>query len=267
LKEEQWACRRVLCALHFASYIHLVAASNTVRAFCYLERVNDEKNKISLTESSLVLNYRNKTERYELPTVKDLTFGHRKAMLYLISGGITVPFTAVAFYRDFLDPWPTLFLLFSGVFAIYLGWRGYQVLTIHLFGYSRDYRLIGVSDNIIAFVSFVLKFLPNNLPLPPDSEPMIYHITDFSTWNQTKSETYYQGDVKDGFIHASTSEQLEATREKYFKGRKQLLLVTIDPVKVNAEIRYEDLLGQGQLHPHIYGVLNLDAVVKIEELS
>ncbi len=104
-----------------------MTASDPVRAFCYLEHLNDEKNKISLTESHLVINYRDKTDSYTLPQVKDITFGHRKAMLYLLSGGIGVPFTAVAFYRDFLDPWPTLFLLFGGVFAIYIGWRGYQV--------------------------------------------------------------------------------------------------------------------------------------------
>ena len=203
-------CRTlVLCALHFASYIHLVAASNTVRAFCYLEQVNDEQNKISLTDSRIVIKYRNKIDSYELPTIKDLTFGHRKAMLYLISGGIAVPFTAVAFYRDFLNPWPTLFLLFSGVFAIYLGWRGYQVLTIHLFGFDRDYRLTSVSENMVAFVSFALKFLPINLPLTDNSEPLIYHITDVSTWNQTKTETNFKGDTKDGFIHASTGSRLK----------------------------------------------------------
>jgi len=244
-----------------------VTASDPVRAFCYLEHLNDEKNKISLTENHLVINYRDQTSSYKLPQVKDITFGHRKAMLYLLSGGIGVPFTAVAFYRDFLDPWPTLFLLFGGVFAIYLGWRGYQVLTIHLFGLSRDYRLNEISNNIQAFVGFAIKFLPMNLPFSSESERMIYHITDISTWKEEKSQTHYKGLPKDGFIHASTHDQLEDTRHKYFKSRSQLLLLTIDPLLVNVEIRYEDLMGEGKLFPHIYGDLNLDAIVKIEELK
>ena len=253
-----------LCTLHHK--FTPVTTSDLVKAFCYLEHINDEKNKIWLTENHLEINYRNKLERYDLPQIKDITFGHRKAMLYLLSGGIGVPFTAVAFSRDFLDPWPTLFILFGGVFAIYLGWRGYQVLTIHIFGLNRDYRLNGVSDNIQAFVDFTLKVLPINLPVSSQSERMIFHITDIATWKGKRSKTHYNGFQQHGFIHTSTFNQLEGTHLKYFKGRSQLLLLTIDPLLVNAEIRYEDLMGEGQLFPHIYGNLNLDAVVRIEEL-
>lgn len=243
-----------------------MTASDTIKAFCYLEQLNDERNKISLTESSLIINYRNRLEKFELPQVKDLTFDSRKAMLYLIGGGIVVPFTAVAFYRNFLDPWPTLFLLFGGIFAMYIGWRGYPVLTIHLFGLTRDYKLPRVSHNIQAFVEFTVKLLPVNIPKIPQQEQMIYHITDIATWKEKKSPTHFHPNQKDGFIHASTYQQLESTRKKHFKGQSRLLLLTIDPFKVKPEIRYEDLTGEGQLFPHIYGDLNLDAIVKVEEL-
>ena len=242
-------------------------SSDTERAFCYLERVNDEKNKISLTESNLIINYRNRLERFELVQVKHLSCGHRKATLYLISGGIMVPFTAVAFSRNFLDPWPTLFLLFTGIFAIYLGWQGYQVLSIHLFGLTRDYKLRSVSDNIQAFVDFTLRYLPVNISLGKDYQRMIYHITDIPSWKKHKTPIHFIRSGTEAFIHASTYQQLEKTREKYFKGKSGLLLLTIDPLKVNPEIRFEDLAGEGQLFPHIYGDLNLNAVVKVEELN
>jgi uncharacterized protein (DUF952 family) len=241
--------------------------SEPVKAFCYLEQINDEKNKILLTDSNIILKYRNKSQQFNLTHIRDLSFGHKKAMLYLISGGITVPFTALAFYRDFLAPWPTLFLLFGGVFAIYVGWRGYQVLTIHLFGLDLNYRLNAISDNIRAFIAFTLKELPTNINLSSTAERMIYHITDVNTWKQKKTDTHFLGDQKDGFIHASNYHQLSATRNKHFKNQTNLLLLTIDPFKVNPEIRYEDLEGQGQLFPHIYGNLNLSAVIKVEELA
>ena len=244
-----------------------MTTSDTIRAFCFLERANDESNKITLGESNLIINYRNRSESYELNQIKDLTFEYRKAMLYLIGGGIIVPFTAVAFYRNFLAPWPTLFLLFGGIFAIYIGWRGYQVLSIRLFGVTRDYKLREVSDNLQAFVNFTVKLLPVNLPLDLEHERMIYHITDIPTWRKDKTATHFQGDQSDGFIHASTYQQLETTRTKFFKGRSPLLILTIDPLKVNPEIRFEDLNGEGQLFPHIYGDLNLDAIVKVEERS
>jgi uncharacterized protein (DUF952 family) len=188
-------------------------------------------------------------------------------MLYLIGGGVMVPFTAVAFYRNFLDPWPTLFLLFAGVFAVYIGWQGYQVLSIHLFGITRDYRLRAVSDNIQAFVDFTTRMLPVNITLVKENDRMIYHITDIPTWKKHKSETHYLKSHSELFIHASTYQQLENTRKQDFKGRSSLLLLTIDPLKVKPEIRFEDLLGEGQLFPHIYGDLNLDAVVKVEEIK
>ena len=244
-----------------------MANTETVRAFCYLERIDDESNKITLGESSLIINYRNRQEQFDLTQIKDLTFGYRKAMLYLISGGIAVPFTAVAFYRNFLAPWPTLFLLFTGIFALYVGWRGYQVLSIKLFGITRDFRLGEVSDNIQAFVDFTTKLLPVNMPLSEGNERMIYHITDIPTWKKNRTSTHFRGDQKDGYIHASTFSQLENTRKKYFGGKSNLLVLTIDPLKVNPEIRFEDLQREGQLFPHIYGDLNLDAVVKVEEAS
>ena len=244
-----------------------MTTSDSVRAFCYLERINDESNKIILGETNLIINYRNRTEQFELAQVKGLTFGYRKAMLYLIGGGIMVPFTALAFYRSFLAPWPTLFLLFGGIFAMYVGWRGYQVLSIQLFGVTRDFKLREVSDNIQAFVDFTVRILPANLPLGKEYERMIYHITDIPTWKKNKSDTHFIGDQSDGFIHASTYQQLDTTRMKYFKGRSDLLVLIIDPLKVVPEIRFEDLQREGQLYPHIYGDLNLDAVVKVAEDS
>jgi len=214
-----------------------------------------------------MVNYRDRLEQFELVQIKDLSFGHRKATLYIISGGIAVPFTAVAFYRNFLDPWPTIFLLFAGVFAIYLGWQGYQVLSIHLFGTTRDYKLRVVSDNLKAFVDFTVRLLPVNISLGKEHQRMIYHITDIPTWSKQKTPTNFGRAGNKGFIHASTYWQLENTRKKFFKGKSQLLLLTIDPLKVKPEIRFEDLSGEGQVFPHIYGDLNLGAVIKVEEID
>ena len=47
-----------------------------------------------------------------------------------------------------------------------------------------------------------------------------------------------------------------------FKGKSGLILLVIDDSKVTPEIKYEDA-GNGKLYPHIYGPLNIDAVVKV----
>ena len=45
------------------------------------------------------------------------------------------------------------------------------------------------------------------------------------------------------------------------------MLLFIDPDKVEAEIIYENLEGGEQLFPHIYGELNVDAVVKVAQFE
>ena len=43
--------------------------------------------------------------------------------------------------------------------------------------------------------------------------------------------------------------------------------MTIAADKVEGEIRFEDLLGEGKLFPHLYGPLDLRAVVAVDDLG
>jgi len=65
----------------------------------------------------------------------------------------------------------------------------------------------------------------------------------------------------DKFIHASPADQLTRVANKYYLDKKDVRLLHIDPSLVKAEIRWEP--ATGGLYPHIYGPLNLDAVVKV----
>ncbi len=92
----------------------------------------------------------------------------------------------------------------------------------------------------------------------------LYHITHSKNWKQAQLEGIYQSDslLKEGFIHCSFGEQIVETANNFYHGQKDLMLVLIDPARVKAEIRCEDLYQMNQLFPHIYGPLNLDAVIK-----
>ncbi len=94
---------------------------------------------------------------------------------------------------------------------------------------------------------------------------MIYHITQRTIWQEGLKAGAYQGDTlkTEGFIHCSTREQVVETANRFFLGAKDLFLLEIDPLRVDAAIRYENLEEGSKLFPHIYGVLNLDAVLKI----
>lgn len=92
---------------------------------------------------------------------------------------------------------------------------------------------------------------------------VILHITKRENWEEAKLRQVYRGDtlVSEGFIHCSTPKQVIKVANALFRARKGLVLLCIDTAKVQSEIRYE---GTGtELHPHIYGSLNIDAVIKV----
>jgi len=93
---------------------------------------------------------------------------------------------------------------------------------------------------------------------------LIYHITPKQQWDQAEGAGEYRGDtlVSEGFIHCSSRAQVLQTANTFYKGRSGLVLLEIDPAKVGPEIRHEGIPG-GDRFPHIYGPLNLDAVVHV----
>lgn len=94
---------------------------------------------------------------------------------------------------------------------------------------------------------------------------MITHILSGTDWDQAQVQGVYRAQIDvDGFIHCSTPEQVIGTANRYYPGRTDLLLLWIDPERVQAEVRWE--ASDGKIFPHIYGPLNLEAVVRVTEL-
>lgn len=95
----------------------------------------------------------------------------------------------------------------------------------------------------------------------------LFHIAEQVGWEIALDRGVYRPASLDreGFIHCSTGEQVLATAERLFAGRHDLLLLEIDPDEVEADIRYEP--ADGQLFPHIYGPLDLAAVIGTHPLE
>ena len=99
---------------------------------------------------------------------------------------------------------------------------------------------------------------------------LIYHITKNKTWLKAKAQNIYDFCTlkSDGFIHASTSKQYLEVANRIFKNETEdLVLLAIDENLVQQKIVYENLEGGAEQYPHIYGPLNLDAVIKVYELK
>lgn len=68
----------------------------------------------------------------------------------------------------------------------------------------------------------------------------------------------------EGFIHCSTLEQVVGSANRYYFGRQDLLMLVIDPARLDSEIRFE-VARNGQLYPHLYGPLPVAAVERVIE--
>lgn len=91
----------------------------------------------------------------------------------------------------------------------------------------------------------------------------IIHITKRQEWERAKNIGIYRAESleSEGFIHCSKATQITKVANRFFRNQTELVLLFIDADKVKAEIRYE--MADGELFPHIYGELNLDAVYEV----
>jgi len=106
---------------------------------------------------------------------------------------------------------------------------------------------------------------------------MIYHITSLKAWREALQRGEYRVESLDteGFIHCSTGIQVLPVAEKYYQGQRGLLLLVIDPALLSSSLKWEPPSGgapplgvpEGDLFPHVYGAINLNAIVKVVDLE
>lgn len=98
---------------------------------------------------------------------------------------------------------------------------------------------------------------------------MIYKIFHDAEWRDLERDGVFHGsadDKRDGYIHCSTAEQSVGTYEKYFAGKRGLMLAAIDADALGASLTWEPSRG-GALFPHIYGILPRSAIRWARALS
>lgn len=100
-------------------------------------------------------------------------------------------------------------------------------------------------------------------------EDLIFHLVKKEDWKKYKKEARYRPESLDsqGFIHCSSGRDVEDTANRLFKGEEDVLLIVINTTLIEPELRYENDGETGPKYPHIYGPLNLDAVIDKIELA
>ena len=97
---------------------------------------------------------------------------------------------------------------------------------------------------------------------------MIYHVTNKNEWELALKKGFFDEPslYTEGFIHNSTETQVNGVLERYYKDQKDLLLLHIDESKLVADLKYELAPSVNELFPHVFGNINLDAVVLITDI-
>jgi len=95
----------------------------------------------------------------------------------------------------------------------------------------------------------------------------IVHICRHADWLDAQVGSAYRAASLDteGFIHCSRPDQALKVINMFYQDIPDLCLLWIDPKKLKAELRWE--AADGDQFPHLYGVLNLDAVIVVSDIK
>ena len=97
----------------------------------------------------------------------------------------------------------------------------------------------------------------------------IYHVTTHEAWKQAQQQGFYTAPSleTEGFIHNSEAHQVAGVLERYYKGQTDLLKLVIDTNKLTSRLQYDLASSINENFPHIYGPINLDAVVDVVDIK
>ena len=75
---------------------------------------------------------------------------------------------------------------------------------------------------------------------------------------------YEAPSLKDeGFIHCSLEHQVAGVLERYYKNQTDLVKLVIDTDKLTSKFIFEWSPSTADTFPHVYGVINTEAVVDV----
>ena len=96
---------------------------------------------------------------------------------------------------------------------------------------------------------------------------LIIHLCQRQEWLKSQEQGTYRSKSfeQEGFIHCSQPEQILEVANRYYQGIPDLILLWLTPDRLTSEIRWES--ADGAHFPHIYGPINLDALISVSDLK
>jgi uncharacterized protein (DUF952 family) len=104
---------------------------------------------------------------------------------------------------------------------------------------------------------------------------VIVHLCTQAEFEQARDDGVRRPPSLDevGFVHCSDVGTLHLPASRLFAGRTDVVALVIDPAHLGADVRWEPGVGpgggedpRGPWFPHVYGPLDMAAVVAVERL-
>ena len=103
---------------------------------------------------------------------------------------------------------------------------------------------------------------------------IILHLASNAAWLAASKKGVYHSDSlsTEGFIHCSTASQIVDVANAFYRSQPGLIILVIDVEKLTSELKWEPPAHPNperaakvgdELFPHVYGPINVEAVVKV----
>lgn len=98
--------------------------------------------------------------------------------------------------------------------------------------------------------------------------PGLVHLCSVEDWRRARDTGEHRPESlsAQGFVHLSIPQQVHLPANRLYAGRRDLLLLQIDPAKLSDPIRWEPGVPtdpEAMLFPHLYGPLPVSAVIAV----
>lgn len=91
---------------------------------------------------------------------------------------------------------------------------------------------------------------------------MIFHLAAADSFEPGRPHRPPSLDIE-GFVHCSMADQLVGVANERFRGRPDLVVLTIDERLLSSPVVSEDCDETGERYPHVYGPIDPEAIVEV----
>ena len=106
-----------------------------------------------------------------------------------------------------------------------------------------------------------------------DDDDRVFHLAEEDVWAAAFATGEYRGSTlgrsleEVGFVHLCYVGQLRGVADAFYQGRRGIMLLVIDPSRLEAVLVEEPAPGTDELFPHLYGALPVAAVVAAQPVG